>query len=283
MSFFSTLCDVLHSTPNLESSKLVRRDSNHMITSERTSSRNLRNASAPSRKPASTNRRKRPMHCRPTRRSRLKARDCEKRGRRHWRRGWKRIRNRDVKTFWMKSCPLRWVRQRFSKALRVLTPVLDPLVTTIRIRFPLKTYSQLTTPQAISAILSRFGATDESSIVISTNLKGKKEKTDKAPKMGSALVPFKQIGDAFAAVCASGRKDLGLDGIKISWVRGEEPAILEWLRKMGKLNSETGSSQLSAGGIKAELPQNQTKSSSDPFSSFPSSFVRLFIYLLSTN
>ena len=159
----------------------------------------------------------------------------------------------------------------------MLTLVSDPLDTTVRIRFPLKSYSQLNTPQAISTILSRFGATDESSIVLSANIKGKKEKTDKAPKTGSALVPFKQIGDAFAAVCASERKDLGLDGIKISWVRGEEPAILEWLRKMGQLDlpsgaasgdqKQTGPAKFVAGEMKAELPHNQVKSS---FSSFPS-------------
>jgi len=168
----------------------------------------------------------------------------------------------------------------------VLIPVSDPLDTTVQIRFSLKTHSQLNTPQAISNIVSRFGATDESTIVISTNLKGKKEKADKAPKMGRALVSFKQIGDAFAAVCASGRKDLGLDGIKIGWVRGEEPAILEWLRKMGKLNSPPSASASrqqnqspTMSEIKAEVPQDQTKNSSVPFSSFPSSFVRLFIFL----
>lgn len=163
----------------------------------------------------------------------------------------------------------------------MLALVSDPLDTTIRIRFPLKTYSNLNTPQAVSTFLSRFGATDEASIVLSTHLKGKKEKTEKPPKMGSALVPFKQIGDAFAAVCASERKDSGLDGIKISWVRGEEPAVLGWLRKMGKLTRpRTVSAEISttlgthAGAdeeIKTELPQTQTKS---PFMSFPSSLVR---------
>jgi len=97
------------------------------------------------------------------------------------------------------------------------------------------------------------------------------------------LVPFKQIGDAFAAVCASERKDLGLDRIKISWVRGEEPAILGWLKKMGKLGkpsdsreekqssttSEKGSSYRKEEGTNADLPKNQAKR---PFSSFPSSF-----------
>ena len=160
----------------------------------------------------------------------------------------------------------------------------DPLDTTIRLKYPLKAYPNLTTPTAISTFLSRFGPTDESSIVLSLSLKNKTStKPDKTPKTGSALVPFKQIGNAFAAVCASGRKELGMDGVKVTWVNGKEPAILGWLRKMGKLGgigAGTGTqkqpvspSSMDA-GIKAELPQNKTRdSSSAPFSSFPSSFV----------
>ncbi len=104
--------------------------------------------------------------------------------------------------------------------------------------------------------------------------------------MASALVPFKRIGDAFAAVCASEKKDMGMSGVKVNWVKGEEPAILGWLRKMGKLgNASTNavakdfSSSLppkslqSGGQERAELPQNQTGNSSDPFSSFPSTLV----------
>jgi DnaJ family protein C protein 17 len=162
--------------------------------------------------------------------------------------------------------------------------IVDPLDTTIRLKYPLKAYPNLTTPTAISTFLSRFGPTDESSIVLSLSLKNKaSSKPDKAPKTGSALVPFKQIGNAFAAVCASGRKELGMDGVKVTWVNGKEPAILGWLRKMGKLGgigTGTGTqkqpvspSSMDA-GIKAGLPQNQTRdSSSAPFSSFPSSFV----------
>jgi len=162
--------------------------------------------------------------------------------------------------------------------------IIDPLDTTIRLKYPLKAYPNLTTPTAISAFLSRFGLTDESSIVLSLSLKNKtSSKPDKTPKTGSALVPFKQIGNAFAAVCASGRKELGMDGVKVTWVNGKEPAILGWLRKMGKLGgigAGTGTqkqpvspSSMDA-GIKAELPQNKTRdSSSAPFSSFPSSFV----------
>ena len=180
----------------------------------------------------------------------------------------------------MKKYLLRWVCPEYRNHT-MLTLVSDPLDTTVRIRFPLKKHSNLTTPQDISIMLSRFGATDESSIVLSTNLKGKQEKAEKAPKTGSALVAFKQIGDAFAAVCASERKDSNLDGIKINWVRGEEPAILEWLRKMGKLNRPSGDQKqscstmpgtsLGAEEVNAEeLPRNQSNTS---FSTFPSSFV----------
>ncbi|KAJ3503923.1 hypothetical protein NLJ89_g8215 [Agrocybe chaxingu] len=171
-------------------------------------------------------------------------------------------------------------------------PPMDPLDTTVRIKYPLKTYPNLTTPESISNFLNRFGATDETSIVLSLSLKSKKayeklDKPEKPPKTGSALVPFKQIGDAFAAVCASGRKDLGLDGVKITWVNGQEPAILGWLKRMGKLGTPkfTTAAMKSSGsassarssppkeGSKAELPQNQLRrSDSTPFSSFPSSF-----------
>lgn len=120
--------------------------------------------------------------------------------------------------------------------------------------------------------------------MVSSTLKDKKG--DKAPKTGTALVPFKQIGDAFAAVCASGRKDLGMEGVKISWVKGDEPAILGWLRQMGKLGSTSVESSSPTSkrpspdptlpsGLKADLPQNQPKAASTtPFSSFPSTFVR---------
>lgn len=77
----------------------------------------------------------------------------------------------------------------------------DPLDTTVRLKYALKDHPDLTTPLAIATLLSPFGQTDADSIVIS--LKAAKKALDKPPKYGTALVPFKQIGDAFAAVCAS--------------------------------------------------------------------------------
>ena len=166
----------------------------------------------------------------------------------------------------------------------------DSLDTTVKLKFSLKTYPSLTSAESIAALLSRFGATDIDSIVLS--IKPTKKQPDKPPKYGTALVPFKQIGNAFAAVCGSGRKELGLDGVEITWVGGKEPAILGWLKRMGKLGT-SGSSNPSTvipaptsespffknaeiGGTKADLPQNQSRATASGYSSFPSTFVRSF-------
>ncbi|KAF9010196.1 DnaJ-domain-containing protein [Cyathus striatus] len=153
-------------------------------------------------------------------------------------------------------------------------PALDPLDTTVRLKYSLNLHPDLTTAESIAKLLKSFGYTDTETIVLS--LKSKK-KSDKPPKHGTALVPFKQIGDAFAAVCASGRQDQGLHGIEISWVRNNEPQIIGWLKKMGKLGSIPPTSSGSSGkqqntkNVKAELPQLQTIGDT-PFSSFPSTF-----------
>jgi DnaJ family protein C protein 17 len=166
----------------------------------------------------------------------------------------------------------------------------DSLDTTVKLKFSLKTHPSLTSAESISALLSRFGATDIDSIVLS--IKPTKKQPDKPPRYGTALVPFKQIGNAFAAVCGSGRKELGLDGVEIAWVGGKEPAILGWLKRMGKL-STSGTSNPSTvtptltsessyfknagvGATKADLPQNQSRNTASGYSSFPSTFVRSF-------
>lgn len=127
--------------------------------------------------------------------------------------------------------------------------------------------------------MSPFGPTDRDSIVLS--LKSPKKNLGKPPKYGTALVPFKQIGDAFAAVCASGKPERGLDGIEVGWVGGKEPPILVWLKKIGKLGTPTprtsDSGEQNGEKTKAGLPQMQTTADSSKYSSFPSSFVRLVI------
>jgi DnaJ family protein C protein 17 len=124
----------------------------------------------------------------------------------------------------------------------------------------------------LAALLAAFGATDTESIVISS--KAPKKSPDKPPKHATALVPFKQIGDAFAAVCASGRADKGMEGIEVSWVGGKEPDILVWLKKMGKLAAQPPPPASSSQGT-AQLPQTAPTASASPFSSFPASFPDL--------
>jgi DnaJ family protein C protein 17 len=156
----------------------------------------------------------------------------------------------------------------------------DPLDTTVRLKYILKSHPNLTTSATIAKLLSPFGQTDVDSIVLS--LKPPKKDPSKPPKFGTALVPFKQIGDAFAAVCASGKAERGLEGIEIGWVNGKEPPILVWLKKIGKLggSAPAPTPQLANetdNGMgryeKAGLPQTQTSSQPSLFSSFPTSFV----------
>ena len=82
---------------------------------------------------------------------------------------------------------------------------------------------------------------------IKTKTSKKKKASSDEVKLGTALVPFKRIGDAFAAVCASGVKERGLEGVQISWAgnNGEEPGLIGWLKRHGKLGapSETAKDQ----------------------------------------
>lgn len=150
--------------------------------------------------------------------------------------------------------------------------------TTVKLKYNLKSHPELTTAEAIARVLAPFGQTDDDSIVLS--LKSSKKAPNKPPKFGTALVPFKQIGNAFAAVCASGRPERGLDGIEIGWVGGKEPPILIWLKKMGKLTTPTPSVSgvqipTSMNSERAEVPQAQPTKDSSSFSTFPASFVRI--------
>lgn len=156
-----------------------------------------------------------------------------------------------------------------------LALVSDPSDTTVCLKYRLKSYPNLTTPDAIAKLMSSFGQTDVDCIVLS--MKAPKIDPTKPPRMGKALVPFKQIGDAFAAVCASGRAEKGLEGISVGWVNGKEPPILAWLKKMGKLGAPPPPAATRSESERpkvASLPQTGTTSDGSPFSSFPSSFVR---------
>ena len=113
-------------------------------------------------------------------------------------------------------------------------------------------------------------------------MKPPKKAPHKPPKMAVALVPFKRIGDAHAAVCSSGRVDGKMGGIDVSWAGGEEPAILVWLKKMGKLGSVDGRREPHVDSTPSSAPQGSlpqmsqsTPSGDTPFSSFPSTLVRI--------
>ncbi|TDL18792.1 DnaJ-domain-containing protein [Rickenella mellea] len=153
-------------------------------------------------------------------------------------------------------------------------PKLGSLDTTVKLKYPLASHPNLTTSASLSSLLTQFGAVDDSSIVLS--IKPPKKAPNKPPKYATALVPFKQIGDAFAAVCASGRPDRGLDGIDIIWAEGNEPPILAWLKAQGKLSSASvrpKSPPLGVSSLPRATPGEEPTTS---FSSFPDSFPSSF-------
>lgn len=151
--------------------------------------------------------------------------------------------------------------------------IADSNDTTVRVKYTLSEHPNLTTSEALSTLFAPFGPTDNIVVL----LKPPKKFPNKPPKYGTALLPFKRIGDAFAAVCASGRPERGLKGIDVTWVGGKEPKILEWLRKMGQLGAvATPTADTGLGTRSGATPQTQnSSSSSSAFSSFPDSFVRL--------
>lgn len=131
-------------------------------------------------------------------------------------------------------------------------PLTGSLDTTVRIKYTLASHPTLTTPDALAALLTPFGAVDTPSIVLS--LKPPKKAPQKPPKFGVALVPFTQVGSAFAAVGASGRPERGLAAIDITWAEGQEPALVLWLRRMGQLGGTTSSTPVASdpGAAKAD-------------------------------
>lgn len=172
--------------------------------------------------------------------------------------------------------PTLGVCSSFPDRARYTHPSVGTLDTTIKLKWSLASRPSLTKPEDLSSLLAPFGATETSDIVISL-----KPPPPKKAKRGTALVPFKQIGDAFAAVCSSGTAARGLQDVEVSWAEGNEPELIDWLKKMGKL----GSTQLSVPSTAATSPPPATPSfnapvaaatplaSSSPFSSFRTTFV----------
>jgi len=162
-------------------------------------------------------------------------------------------------------------------------PAMGARDTTIRLKYPLLSHSALTTPSSLASLLAPFGAVDESLILVSL-----KPAPPKKPKRVTALVQFKQISGAFAAVCASGRKESGLQDVEIDWAEGKEPELIGWLKRMGKLGGEARTAEplrpqevpaKSATPAYSSVPPatkvDEGSSASTPFPSFPSTFPDL--------
>ncbi|KAJ2925377.1 hypothetical protein H1R20_g11684, partial [Candolleomyces eurysporus] len=171
-------------------------------------------------------------------------------------------------------------------------PPLDQFDTTVRLKYSLKSHSELTTKENIASYLSPFGSVDVDSIVFSMKAKKSKSKGsgEASPTHATALVPFKTISDAYAAVTASSTRSsssrVDLSNMEITWVNNKEPLILGWLKKMGKLSAEgtSGNSSLAGGAANSTVDSNPTPdrsstaatptpfgapAGSTPFSSFP--------------
>ncbi|KAJ7589191.1 DnaJ domain-containing protein [Mycena floridula] len=140
----------------------------------------------------------------------------------------------------------------------------DDVPILVRVKYTLAEHPELTTSEALASLFAAFGEADNIVVL----LKPPKKAPTKPPKYGTALIPFKKIGDAFAAVCASARTEQNLGGIEVSWVGSSEPPILGWLRKMGQLGTPAAPSSSST------IPTN-SKSTGTAFSSFPETLPTL--------
>lgn len=162
--------------------------------------------------------------------------------------------------------------------------LIGQLDTTVKLRYTLSTHPDLTSSSAVASLLAQFGEIDVDSVVLS--LRPPKKAPMKPPKGGTSLIPFRKIGSAFAAVSASGVRERGLEGINVSWAGGEEPPILAWLKKKGKLGSaidlkknETSKVTNSGrpppgGGLGIDLNIRAASPEGSAYSSFPEVLVR---------
>ncbi|KAI0697034.1 hypothetical protein BC835DRAFT_804066 [Cytidiella melzeri] len=153
-------------------------------------------------------------------------------------------------------------------------PATGTLDTTVKLKWTLSSRPTLTSSEQLGALLASFGAVESSDIVLSL-----KPAPPKKAKRGTALIPFKQIGDAFAAVCSTGSAARGLQDIDVSWAEGKEPELISWLKKIGKLGGDTTfksppdpSATTSVHSISPGTAAPISSSPSSPFSSFPSTF-----------
>lgn len=138
-------------------------------------------------------------------------------------------------------------------------PPIGPHDTTVRLKYKLAAHPSLTTASALASQLAVFGPVDTGAIVLS--MKPNKKQPEKPPKFATALVPFEKAGDAYACFCSAGKPGRGLEGVEITWVAGEEPEIIRWVRSHGHTST----------------PSAAPETAEASFSSFPTSFVSIHL------
>jgi len=100
---------------------------------------------------------------------------------------------------------------------------LGPMDLTLLLRLP---YPPPTTAE-LAASLGKLGHLDPSSILIRPPKPPKDGKKEGKKKGGTAVVQFLTKKGALAASQAGGRRDLGLEGVRVEWAAGEP----EWVKK----------------------------------------------------
>ncbi|KAF8503895.1 DnaJ-domain-containing protein [Hysterangium stoloniferum] len=143
---------------------------------------------------------------------------------------------------------------------------LGPLDTTVRVKYPLSKYPSLITPASLAILFSAYGTIDEATIVLS--MKPSKKAPNKPPKFATALIHFAKLGEAHAAVCASGLESKGLKDVEVSWAGGQEPAVLANFKQKSQVNH--------ASMREADLPP-PTASATTTFAGNSSSFAPSFV------
>ncbi|KAI0346379.1 DnaJ-domain-containing protein [Trametopsis cervina] len=165
------------------------------------------------------------------------------------------------------------LRQAREEQMELEPPTLGTLDTTVKLKWTLSSRPTLVTSEDLAILLAPFGAIETSEIVLSL-----KPAPPKKPKRGTALIPFKQIGDAFAAVCSSQGAARGLQEVEVSWAEGKEPELIAWLKKMGQLggvvpqSSTSPSTSNTAPAYNSAPAARGLPTAASSFSSFPTSF-----------
>ena len=169
-------------------------------------------------------------------------------------------------------------------------PPLGPYDTTIRVKFTLSVFPTLDTAPALASHLKPFGEIDEGAVVLSIKPKkaSKKKKSaergadDNAQgdgeKVVNAVIPFSQIGSAFAVV--SSGPTLKEQGMEVSWAGGSEPPILEWLRDRGELGGKLKQGTAPPDDVPGGNAQKESRTDEEQATTF-STFVR-FALLVNT-